>query len=226
MSARLGLLSDPHATPRPVAEALAVFRREHVDRVLCAGDIAGYGNALAETIELLHDAEAACVLGNHDLWYLADHRGEEPRVDAFLEALPNSLEFAIEGCSVYVVHAHPPDANRGGIRLRNKQGDLDPSALAEWGARLAGFGRQLLIVGHTHQVYAEQFGPTLLINPGSCTFNHSCAIVTLPELHVEWFALSGKTISTIWNWGEHQASPAADQPLTEIRNLRMHAAKQ
>ncbi|MFZ2855273.1 MAG: metallophosphoesterase family protein [Rhodocyclaceae bacterium] len=204
MSTKVGLLSDPHATPQPVAEALVIFCREHVDRVLCAGDIAGYGNALAETVELLQNAGSACVLGNHDLWYLAHHRGEDPRVDVFLEALPSSLEFMIEGCSVYLVHAHPPDANRGGIKLRNKQGEFDVAALADWAAQLAGFGRQLLVVGHTHQVYAERMGRTLLINPGSCTFNHSCAIITLPEQRVEWFPLGGKPISLTWNWGTNE----------------------
>lgn len=204
MSTKIGLLSDPHATPQPVAEALALFRREQVDRVLCAGDIAGYGNALAETIDLLRHAGAFCILGNHDLWYLARHRGKDLRVDAFLEALPSALEFMVEGCSVYLVHAHPPDANRGGIKLRNKQGEIDATAIADCAAQLAGFGRQLLVVGHTHQVYAERFGPTLLINPGSCTFNHSCAIITLPEMRVEWFPLCGKPISLVWNWGENE----------------------
>lgn len=204
MSTRIGLLSDPHASPQPVAEALGVFRREHVDRVLCAGDIAGYGNAVAETIELLRNAGSECIVGNHDLWHLAHHRGEDPLADRFLEALPRALEFTIEGCSVYLVHAHPPDANRHGIRLRDKQGDLDAVAVADWAARLAGFGHDLLIVGHTHQVYAERFGPTLLINPGSCTFNHSCAVLTLPEARIEWFPLGGKPISPVWNWGEYE----------------------
>lgn len=208
MSTRIGLLSDPHATPQPVAEALAVFRREHVDRVLCAGDIAGYGQALAQTIELLRQAGSACVMGNHDLWYLARHRGEDPRMDAFLQALPGVLEFMIEGCSVYLVHAHPPAANRGGIRLRNPQGELDAGAIAEWTARLAGFGRRLLIVGHTHQVYAEWIGATLLVNPGSSAFNHSCAIISLPELRIEWFPLGGKPISPVWNWGRNQLGGA------------------
>lgn len=204
MSTKIGLLSDPHATPQPVAEALALFRRERVGRVLCAGDIAGYGNALAETVALLRDAGAVCVLGNHDLWYLARHRGEDPSVDTFLDSLPSALEFMIDGCAVYLVHARPPDANRGGIKLRNQQGDIDATAVADWAAQLAGFGRQLLVVGHTHQVYAERFGPTLLINPGSCTFNHSCAVVALPEMRVEWYPLGGKPLSLTWNWGENQ----------------------
>lgn len=198
------MLSDPHATPTPVAEALEVFRREHVGRILCAGDIAGYGNALNETIGLLREAGTVCVLGNHDLWYLARHRGEVPLVDTYLETLPRKLELMVEGCSIYMVHAQPPEANCGGIRLRNKQGSLDATAVAGWAPRLAGFGQHVLVVGHTHQVYAEQFGTPLLINPGSCTFNHSCAILTLPELRTEWFPLCGKPISPVWHWGDHE----------------------
>jgi hypothetical protein len=45
-----------------------------------------------------------------------------------------------------------------------------------------------------------------VINPGSCCFNHSCAILTLPQKQVEWFGLSGQPISRVWNWGENQRS--------------------
>jgi hypothetical protein len=43
-----------------------------------------------------------------------------------------------------------------------------------------------------------------VINPGSCSYNHSCAVLTLPSLQVEWFALCGKPISRVWNWGRNQ----------------------
>lgn len=198
---RIGFFSDPHATPGPVAEALALFRREGVERVFCGGDIAGYGDELAATVDLIHETGCECVVGNHDIWYLERHRGEDPPSDRFLERLPGHLSFTVEGRAVYLVHANPPDANRGGIKLRNKQGEMDPVAVAEWSKRLSGFGPDLLLVGHTHQVYAEWFDKTLLVNPGSCTYNHSCAIITLPEMEVAWFSLSGKKISEVWNWG-------------------------
>ena len=37
---KIGLISDVHAAPGPVAEAIRIFRRESVDRIICAGDIA------------------------------------------------------------------------------------------------------------------------------------------------------------------------------------------
>lgn len=59
----------------------------------------------------------------------------------------------------------------------------------------------LLVVGHTHQVYAERLGGTLVINPGSTLFNHSCAVLHLPAQRVEWFAVGG-AIRRVWNWGD------------------------
>jgi predicted phosphodiesterase len=39
----------------------------------------------------------------------------------------------------------------------------------------------VLVVGHTHQVFAETVGGVLVVNPGSSAFNHSCAILSLPD---------------------------------------------
>ncbi len=67
---------------------------------------------------------------------------------------------------------------------------------------MTNFKHDVLIVGHTHQVFAEQLGRTLVINPGSPRFNHCCAVLSLPDMTVEWFALSGEMINYTWNWGK------------------------
>ena len=46
--ALIGLISDVHATPAPVEEALAIFDRAGVEQVFCAGDIAGYRDRLKD----------------------------------------------------------------------------------------------------------------------------------------------------------------------------------
>jgi len=68
VSTRIGLISDPHATAAPVAEALALFKAAGVDHIFCAGDIAGYGNELEQTLDLLIEGGCRAVIGNHDLW--------------------------------------------------------------------------------------------------------------------------------------------------------------
>jgi predicted phosphodiesterase len=63
MTTRIGLVSDPHASAAPLAEALAIFRREGVSQVLCAGDIGGYGEQLDETVALLQANGVLAVRG-------------------------------------------------------------------------------------------------------------------------------------------------------------------
>jgi putative phosphoesterase len=202
--ALIGLISDVHATPEPVADALSIFAKAGVDQVLCAGDIAGYMDQLEQTITLLVDADCQTIMGNHDLLYL-DHHEDEPdnKVLAYLKQLPASYETVIEDNSLYMVHAQPPDGCHGGIKLLNKNAEVQMEKVEQWSKKLHDFNYDVLVVGHTHQVFAEFMGGTLVVNPGSSAFNNSCAILRLPELTVEVFALCDKQIEKTWNWGQH-----------------------
>ena len=201
MSLRIGLLSDVHAIPDPVEEALAIFEREGVGLILCGGDIAGYGDELDKTVALLRQTDCRSVLGNHDQWTLdrADKAGSVATLH-YLRTLPLARSFIVEGVFLYLVHASPPLETMGGIRLLDENGRLISGQLAQWNERLACFGHDVLVVGHTHQIFAEQLGDTLVINPGSTLFNHSCAVLTLPERDLQWFGLSGCDPVSTWNW--------------------------
>ena len=202
--ALIGLISDVHATPAPVAEALSIFEQAGVEQVFCAGDIAGYREQLDETIALLVDNNCRAILGNHDVGYLEKHAdGADNRAVAFFRQLPAAIDTTIAGKRVYMVHAQPPDACHGGIKLLNRQGVVQPDRIALWTEALQGVDYNVLVVGHTHQVFAERVGNTLVVNPGSSAFNYSCAILRLPEMTVEVFPLSGKTIAKTWNWSDH-----------------------
>lgn len=199
MSTRIGLISDVHATAAPLREALAIFEREGVGLILCPGDIAGYGEELDAVVELLQQGDCQCVSGNHDRWFV-ERTEEEGESRTFLASLPLRREYVIEGVNLYLVHASPPDSDMDGVKLLDETGALIPQELDHWRERLQGFGHDVLVVGHTHQVYAEQLGETLVINPGSTAFNHSCAILHLPECRIEWFGVGGE-MSRVWNWG-------------------------
>lgn len=202
-----GLISDVHATPKPVEEALAIFSNAGVEHIICAGDIAGYGNQLEETIALLIESGCQSIRGNHELRYLKSvEDNEETSASQFFKQLPSFLEFTIESKRLHISHAHPPKACTGGIKLLDKQGEIQPEQKALWTDRLAAFDYDVLVVGHTHQVFAEQLGHTLVVNPGSSAFNHTCAILHLPDLAVEVLPLSGKEPIKSWNWGSYQVS--------------------
>jgi len=200
----IGLISDVHALPAPVEEALAIFDRKGVDLIFCAGDIAGYHDQLAGTISLLEQHHVQTIVGNHDLQYLELHEDEPDSPEmTYLSRLPAFIETVIEGKTLYMVHAQPPDGTHGGIKLMDKNGEVLADRVAHWTRIFKTFQYDILIVGHSHQVFVEQMGGTLVVNPGSSAFNHSCAILRLPEMTVELFALSGRKIEPTWNWGEY-----------------------
>ena len=203
MPTRIGLVSDVHASPGPLREALALFDREGVDEIICAGDIAGYHDQLEAVIELLSNSGCMAIAGNHDLKYLARPDSETSRAArAYLVELPRRLELEIEGKRILVVHASPPAELDGtGIRLLDPRGAVREDRRDEWEERLFGFPGDVLIVGHTHQVFAERIGGVLVANPGSTVFNHSCAILSLPDLSLRKYALGGHEIVDCWNFG-------------------------
>jgi len=200
MSTRIGLISDVHAMPAPLQEALLLFRQQGIEQVFCMGDIAGYGSELEATIDLLREYDCQSILGNHDQWYLDASEYADTQTTQFFCRLPLHREMTIEGVTVYMVHASPPDSCMDGIRLLAQNGMLMPEQQQAWSEQLAGFEPDVLVVGHTHQLFTEKLASTLVINPGSTRFNHSCAILSLPDCTVEWFGLSGSEPQRIWNW--------------------------
>jgi putative phosphoesterase len=201
MSTKIGLMSDVHATAGPVQEALAIFQRQKVDRIFCIGDIAGYGSELEQTVDVLVKSGCHTIMGNHDRWYLdyPVNRKDDP-VSAFFESLPLWAEATIEGKNVYFVHASPPQSLMEGITLLDENEQIIVARKNWWSEKLAGSAFDVLVVGHTHQVFVEQLNTFLVVNPGSTKFNHTCAILNLPEQEVQIYPLSGQKPRIVWNW--------------------------
>lgn len=201
MTTKLGLVSDVHSSPVPLKQALEIFETENVSEIICAGDIAGYYETLEPTIDLLIQNNCKAIVGNHDQAYLESHPELENRKESrFLKALPQTLELEIEEKRVFVVHAHPPSSQHGGIKLLDQDGAIIQQRIDSWCNELKKFDYDVLIVGHTHQVFAEQLGNVFVVNPGSTQFNHSCMILSLPELKVQIFALENKDVIKCWNF--------------------------
>ncbi|GAB4342396.1 MAG: hypothetical protein Kow0089_17430 [Desulfobulbaceae bacterium] len=198
---RIGLISDVHATAAPLREALAVFRTQETDMILCAGDVAGYGTELTETVGLLRESSCVTVAGNHDRWYLERNTDvKETTHSAWFAGLADAWECERAGKRLCMVHGSPPCSLERGIRLLDERGAIIGAEEKRWAAVLETYPFDVLVVGHTHQVFARRLGGTLVINPGSTCFNHSCAILSLPDLDVTMIPLSGRDILPAWNW--------------------------
>jgi putative phosphoesterase len=218
---KIGLISDIHATLQPLREALAIFESEGVEMILCAGDVAGYGKQLEQTVQALIDSRCRVVMGNHDLWCLERSGIDLDGVSAvYLRNLPAVIEFKAAGRIIYMVHASPPDSFMDGIKLLDENAALIKQEKHSWSCCLRDFHCDVLVVGHTHQVFAEQLGNPLVINPGSTLFNHTCAILTLPEMAVQIVPLSHKDPVLSWNWGLEAAAWARAKPVSNAKARR------
>lgn len=215
MTYKIGLLSDIHASFAPLNEAIHKFKEEGVDLILCAGDIAGYGDDLSAVIDLILKAGCKAILGNHDLWHLAceeENNSYSGPTEAYLRSLNWNMDVTIEEQSLFMVHASPPDSTLNGIKILDNNGQLSHTMADLWQEELSNLTYDILVVGHTHQVFAYQFGKTLVINPGSTLFNHTCAILYLPTMNIKLLSLSGRRPVLSWNWGQFEGDGSPVHP--------------
>jgi diadenosine tetraphosphatase ApaH/serine/threonine PP2A family protein phosphatase len=63
---RIAILSDIHSNLEALTAALALVDREKPDRVVCLGDVVGYGASVNECCALIRSRAEVTLLGNHD----------------------------------------------------------------------------------------------------------------------------------------------------------------
>lgn len=174
-------LSDVHANFPALWRALQAARRRGAERVVCAGDLVGFGPHPVEVLRLLQERKVLCIRGNVErkvlelleesprrLRKLLDKKNLGPLAwtalqlgegeQAFLRGLPERLELDLEGVHVLVVHGSP----------RKDTEYLYPS-LTEPAlkARLGAERPDLLVCGHSHIPFARRVGGVLVVNCGS-----------------------------------------------------------
>jgi putative phosphoesterase len=173
---RLGLISDLHGNLAALDAVIAELDEAGVDELICLGDIAP-GPQPRETIARLRELGCPVVLGNWDTWLLegvpALPGPDGPKLrdqgdwqaaqlgraeQAFLEALPPSVELEVGGRTVLCVHGSP----------RSTMEDIYATTPDEELARmLNGSKPAFLVAGHTHVQLARPRESTFFLNPGS-----------------------------------------------------------
>jgi predicted phosphodiesterase len=63
---KIGIFSDVHSNLEALTEVLECFRQARVERLVCLGDIVGYGGSPNECCDLIREAAMHTILGNHD----------------------------------------------------------------------------------------------------------------------------------------------------------------
>jgi putative phosphoesterase len=169
---RLGVIADVHANLHALDAVLGALERFGVDRIVCAGDLVGYGPRPNECVARIASLDPAPVVvaGNHDLMAI----GRLP-ADGLGPLVARTLGWTVRvlsGESRAYLEALPSRASAGGMVVAH--GSLDDpteyvrgcSAGAEQLARLDADDRGL-ILGHTHEPLGCEADGRRLLNPGS-----------------------------------------------------------
>jgi putative phosphoesterase len=159
---RIGAVSDVHGNVPALRAALDALDGQ-IDELWCAGDIVHEYRFCTETVELLRDAGAVAIQGNHDMVLLSPAGAgarERPGVEAaaleWLGSLPYQHDVDLAGVRVRMVHGSPWEPYGDYLRAHNPK----------W-QQVADLDVDILIAGHTHEPMVERFGDTLVVNPGS-----------------------------------------------------------
>jgi putative phosphoesterase len=180
---RIGVVSDAHGNLAGFEAAIAAMGP--VDRLLFAGDVLGYYFEAPAIIARLHQLEAICVLGDHDVIFLeylgfrvdpswfapaaASYRRrygpsleraaiELRPVDVrWLAGLATHRELVLDGLRVLLCHGSPWQTTDGGI-------DTDSTRFPEFRK----LEHDLVVMGHTHRPFVRSEGAVTLVNAGAC----------------------------------------------------------
>jgi putative phosphoesterase len=194
---RLGLIADIHADHRALESALRHLDRLGVERILCAGDVVGYGTHADAVVEILQGRAIPCVRGNHDRWALERRqvigmRTWKPAAFRdgtweYLRGLPLNFHLSCGAWPIAVFHGSP-DAD---IEYVTPYKPIPASVERYWDRGEA----RLLILGHTHIPMIERTPRGTILNPGSVlgvpgvqtSYSFAVAEIEGEELVVAWY---------------------------------------
>ncbi len=160
---RYAIISDVHANEAALRAVLTDAADAHAERIVCLGDVLGYGPDPVSTLELVYRRAHVCLAGNHDdavsnrfpvddfstfaAAAVARHRAalSQEAID-WLRYLPHVCEFGGGGPDPSVgafacAHGEFSDPKNFGYVLEAED------ALPSWKER----PEQLLFVGHSHK---------------------------------------------------------------------------
>jgi putative phosphoesterase len=193
---KLGLISDVHGDPVALELAWAHLTVLGADRIVCAGDVVGYGPWPDRAVAFLKEHAIDSVRGNHDRWALErgpgvrdPFRGGTPSALTleYLAGLPFDRIIEADGRIVVVVHGSIRDDMEWVTRK-----DHPRAVLRGW---LGDIGADVLVVGHTHEPMLCETDRGLVVNPGSVisvpvtTTSRTFALLDLATLAVSFHAV-------------------------------------
>jgi putative phosphoesterase len=204
---KLGLISDVHGDPVALELAWAHLTVLGAERIVCAGDVVGYGPRPDEVAAFLIEHQIPSVRGNHDRWALSRQLGERDEFGGgpvsaqtleYLRTLDPHVVLEAGERIVVVVHGspysdmeyiqrqtHPPEVLRRLLRATRSD---------------------ILVSGHTHEPMWYASEGKLVINPGSTVSmpvvrsSRTFAVVDTEELSVSFHDVESGQVVDLKPW--------------------------
>jgi pyruvate-formate lyase-activating enzyme/predicted phosphodiesterase len=182
VSARIAVFGGPYANPYALRAMLGDARSRGCERIVCLGDLGGFGAECDAIWPLLLDHDVECVAGNYDIAIgrgdpdcgcgYTDPRDNEfaqlvydytrehtsPEFAAWMRELPLELRETIEGIDVHMVHGSPLAVND--FVWQSLRGE-------ELRLRLEASGADVLLCTHTGIPWQRRLDGRLLLNVGT-----------------------------------------------------------
>ena len=179
---QIGIISDIHGNLVALESVLTDLATEHIDHVVCLGDVATDGPQPREVIARLRELNCSIVMGNMDAWLLCP-RPRKVRNDRsrriteiqlwgasqlspddldYLRAFPRtvdlSLDMPTDATDLLCFHGSPTSS---------EEGILSTISDEELERVLSGYQATVMAGGHTHTQMLRRNGDTTILNPGS-----------------------------------------------------------
>jgi len=176
---RIAILSDIHGNLVALEAVLTALDAEHVDQIVCLGDVATFGPRPREVLAQLRGLNCPVVMGNMDAWLLNpqphevrdenSHRITEvelwsahqlsPADLDYLRTFRPTVEIALGDDTTLLCFHGSPQSNTDVILSTTPEEELEH--------KLSGFSATVVAGGHTHVQILRRHRDMIFINPGS-----------------------------------------------------------
>lgn len=159
------IMSDVHANPVAFEQALADARRQNAEKIVCLGDVVGYGPDPVEAVALCRNACKIVLMGNHDAAvaglvrtdnFIAFAQAGVRRHSAELgdsdKAWLRKLPYLHKGREFLAVHGTLVDPQSFSYMY-------DPEQIVMSLELMRTYRRRIMFVGHTHHACNIVFRP-------------------------------------------------------------------
>ena len=153
---KIAVMSDVHGNLEALDAVLEDVYSQRIEKIVCIGDLIGYGPNPEEVIQKIRQIDVCCTMGNHELGILfkLERKWFNPKVRKNLSLTekllsPGSLDFIAGLPNTHTlnnslfVHGFPPAS------VKTYLFEKDTDEIARW---FLTPGPKLTFVGHTHDL--------------------------------------------------------------------------